>query len=195
MQTRKIILASSSPRRQQLLDQLGLAFEVDAGNGAEAEPSPQDPASDACRIALAKAYAAASFHPDAIILAADTFGILDGQILGKPRDDHHAVAMLQAMSGRCHTVITGFAILDTATGRTVSQAVETKVYFRVLSSAEIETYVKSGEPRDKAGAYAIQGLGAVLVEKIEGDYSNVIGLPLTALALALSGFGVVVLSS
>jgi septum formation protein len=191
---RNIVLASSSPRRQQLLAQLGLSFEVDGGNGAEAEPSPQDPTGDACRIALAKAQSVALHYPDAIILSADTFGILDGQVLGKPRDDRHAVAMLQAMSGRCHTVITGFAILDTATGRTFSQAVVTQVYFRVLSLPEIEAYVKSGEPRDKAGAYAIQGLGAVLVEKIEGDYSNVIGLPLTALALALRGFGVAVLS-
>ncbi len=191
---KKLILASSSPRRRHLLAQLGLAFEVDSSNGEEAAPSPLDPAGDACRLALAKAQAAAPNHPLAIIIAADTFGLLDGRVLGKPRDAADAVRMLQAMSGKCHTVITGFAVLDTASGRTFTQAVATKVYFRELSLSEIEAYVRTGEPLDKAGAYAIQGLGAVLVEKIEGDYSNVIGLPLTTLALALRHFGIAVLS-
>ncbi len=190
----KLVLASSSPRRRHLLAQLGLDFEVDPVNGAEAEPSPQDPAGDACRLALVKARAAAPDHPNAIIVAADTFGLLDGQILGKPRDAADAVRMLQAMSGKCHTVITGFAVLDNASGRNYCQAVATKVYFRDLSLSEIEAYVKSGEPLDKAGAYAIQGRGGLLVEKIEGDYSNVIGLPLTALTLVLRRFGIAVLS-
>ena len=111
-------------------------------------------------------------------------------MMGKPRDEDEARDMLKRLSGRRHRVVTGFTILDTETGKTVSKAVETKVYFRKLGKEEIGAYVQTGEPMDKAGAYAIQGLGAQLVEKIEGDYYNVIGLPLGALALELNRFGV-----
>lgn len=129
-------------------------------------------------------------HADSIIIAADTIGVLEGRILGKPLDAPHARKMLAEMSGTCHSVITGFTVVDSATGRAVSRTVETKVYFRKLNKSEIDRYVRTGEPLDKAGAYAIQGLGALLVEKIEGDYSNVIGLPLCELAVVLKRFGV-----
>jgi len=141
-------------------------------------------------LSLNKARAAAARHAGSIIIAADTIGVLDGRILGKPLDASHARKMLAQMSGRCHRVITGFTVIDSATGKTVSRTVETKVYFRKLSRAEIVRYVETGEPLDKAGAYAIQGLGALLVERIEGDYNNVIGLPLTALVQVLRSFGI-----
>lgn len=129
-------------------------------------------------------------HADSIIIAADTIGVLEGRILGKPLDAHHARKMLAEMSGRCHSVITGFTVVDSATNRAVSRTVETKVFFRKLNKSEIDRYVRTGEPLDKAGAYAIQGLGALLVDRIEGDYSNVIGLPLCELAVVLKRFGV-----
>ena len=129
-------------------------------------------------------------HADSIIIAADTIGVLEGRILGKPLDAPHACKMLAELSGRCHSVITGFTVIDSATDKAVSRSVETKVHFRKLSRAEISRYVKTGEPLDKAGAYAIQGLGSLLVERIEGDYNNVIGLPICALAIVLKGFGI-----
>ena len=185
-----VVLASSSPRRRELLENIGLKFRVDAAEINEDHGRRLKPAELAKIISLEKARAAASRHPDCIIIAADTFGLLNSEIMGKPADENEACLMLGRLSGKCHRVVTGFTILDTETGQAVSKAVETRVYFRKLDSQEIETYVKTGEPLDKAGAYAIQGLGALLVERIEGDYYNVIGLPLSALARELKGFGV-----
>ncbi len=153
-----------------------------------------DPLEQAIRISLKKAQIVASRHPAAVVIAADTFGILDGRFLGKPASRDDAVRMLVAMSGQCHTVITGFTVIDTGTGRTVSRAISTRVCFRELSLSEINAYVNSGEPLDKAGAYAIQGLGAVFVDRIEGDYFNVIGLPLAALTVILKEFHISVLA-
>lgn len=185
-----IVLASSSPRRKELLKNIGLTFTVDPSEICEAQPAGSRPAELAKTLSLHKARAAALRHGDSIIIAADTIGVLDGRILGKPLDAHHARKMLTEMSGRCHSVITGFTVVDSATGRAVSRTVETKVFFRKLTRAEISRYVNTGEPLDKAGAYAIQGLGALLVDRIEGDYSNVIGLPLCELAVVLKRFGV-----
>jgi septum formation protein len=187
---RHVVLASASPRRRQLLQNVGLKFTVDPVEIPEIQAGNQKPVDLAKALSLSKARAAASRHADSIIIAADTIGVLDGVILGKPVDASHARSMLAALSGRCHSVITGFTVIDTATGRAVSRAVETKVYFRKIGRPEIARYVKTGEPLDKAGAYAIQGLGALLVQKIEGDYYNVIGLPLCALAGVLRRFGV-----
>ena len=184
------MLASASPRRRELLENIGLKFIVDPAEIAEIQTTKLKPAELAKALSLRKARAAALRHEDSIIIAADTFGVLDGVILGKPVDARHARKMLAALSGRCHSVITGFTVIDTATGRAVSRAVETRVYFRKLGRSEIAGYVKTGEPLGKAGAYAIQGLGALLVEKIEGDYYNVIGLPLCALAGVLRRFGI-----
>ena len=188
--TKPVVLASSSPRRREILEKTGLKFMVDAAEINEDHGRRMKPAELAKTISLEKAKVVAARHPCSIIIAADTFGVLGGRMLGKPRDENAARDMLGRMSGRRHRVVTGFTILDTETGKAVSKAVETKVYFRKLDSEEIEAYVKTGEPLDKAGAYAIQGMGALLVEKIEGDYYNVIGLPLSSLARELKRFGV-----
>jgi septum formation protein len=188
--TRPVVLASASPRRRELLENIGLKFTVDPAEIAEIQTAKLKPAELAKELSRHKARAAASRHADSIIIAADTFGVLDGVILGKPVDERHARKMLAGLSGRYHSVITGFTVIDSASGRIVTRAVETRVYFRKLSRSEITRYVKTGEPLDKAGAYAIQGLGALLVERIEGDYCNVIGLPLCALAGVLRRFGI-----
>jgi septum formation protein len=188
--TKPVVLASSSPRRREILEKTGLKFMVDAAEINEDHGRRMKPAELAKTISMEKAKVVAARHPCSIIIAADTFGVLGGRMLGKPRDENAARDMLGRMSGRRHRVVTGFTILDTETGKAVSKAVETKVYFRKLDSEEIEAYLKTGEPLDKAGAYAIQGMGALLVEKIEGDYYNVIGLPLSSLARELKRFGV-----
>ena len=190
---KEIILASSSPRRSELLRQLGLQFTVDSTDHDENVSPAAEPRQLVRELSLKKARAVAARHRNAIVIAADTMGVLEGQVLGKPENDNQAVEMLKAMSGKCHTVITGFSIIDTDTNKTTSRTVETRVYFRQLDPSEINAYVRSGESRDKAGAYAIQGLGSVLVEKIDGDYTNVVGLPLSALALALKEFGINIL--
>ena len=188
--TKPIVLASSSPRRRELLEKTGLEFIVDAAEINEDHGRRMKPPELAKTISMEKAQAVAARHPCSIIIAADTFGLLGGRMLGKPRDKDEARDMLGRMGGKRHMVVTGFTILDTETGKAISKAVETKVYLRKLAGDEIEAYVRTGEPLDKAGAYAIQGLGALLVEKIEGDYNNVIGLPLSSLALELKKFGV-----
>ena len=188
--TKPVVLASSSPRRRELLEKTGLEFIVDAAEINEDHGRRMKPREMAKTISMEKAKAVADRHPCSIIIAADTFGLLGGRMLGKPRDKDEARDMLGRMGGKRHMVVTGFTILDTETGKTVSKAVETKVYLRKLAGNEIEAYLRTGEPLDKAGAYAIQGLGALLVEKIEGDYYNVIGLPLSSLALELKKFGV-----
>ncbi len=188
-----IILASASPRRKELLEKIGLRFEVEPSNYEEDMPSALEPHEFAQKISLEKAKVVASKHKNAIVIAADTFIIFGGQILGKPHTEKEARKMLETISGKSHSVITGFSIIDTGTSKTLSKSVETKIYIRKLTLAEIDAYVKSKEPLDKAGAYAIQGLGSVFVEKIEGDYFNVIGLPLSALTEALKEFGINIL--
>ncbi|OGO16322.1 MAG: septum formation protein Maf [Chloroflexi bacterium RBG_16_48_7] len=190
---RKIILASASPRRSELLRQIGLKFEVDPCDEAEFPLRTDDPKNAARRISQAKAVTVAARHKDAIIIAADTFGVIDGKILGKPKSAENAREMLQTISGRYHEVITGFTIIDTSSRKIVSRAVETSVFMKKLTPEEIESYIESKEPLDKAAAYAIQGLGAVIIKRIEGDYFNVVGLPLEALSEALKEFDIRVL--
>jgi septum formation protein len=190
---KEIILASASPRRKALLEQIGLKFRVDTRIREDNEFSGQEPHRFARDISLKKAESAADRYPDAIIIAADTFGVIEGNIIGKPHSESEARKMLSRLSGRAHTVITGFTVLDTATRKSISQSADTTVYMKPITEKEIDDYVKTGEPLDKAGAYAIQGLGAVLVERIEGDYSNVMGLPLFSLVKVLREFGVKVL--
>ena len=190
---KKIILASASPRRKEILEITGLKFSVCVSDYEE-DLSLKLPPRDLARfLSRKKAETIAHKYKNAIIIAADTVIVFKNRILGKPHRDKEAGKMLRLLNGRSHSVITGFTILDTGSGKKLSRSVETKVYFRELSLSEIQAYVRSGEPLDKAGSYAIQGLGAVLVDRIEGDYSNVIGLPLTALCLALRQFGVDVL--
>ena len=188
-----IILASASPRRKELLEKIGLKFEVEPSNYEENISSELGPHELAKSLSLEKAKLIAKNHKNALVIAADTFIVLEGAILGKPRTETEARKMLGTISGRQHSVITGFTIIDTETNKALSKSVETRVYIRKLTSTEIAAYVESKEPLDKAGAYAIQGLGSVIVEKIEGDYFNVIGLPLSALAQSLKEFGVNVL--
>jgi septum formation protein len=190
---KRIILASASPRRKELLEKLGLKFEVDASNCEEEIDPSQEPAELVRRISMTKAKSVAQRHQDAVIIAADTIGVIGKKLLGKPHTADEACKMLAQISGKSHEVITGFSVLDTATNKIVSGTVSTKVYIKKLAKREIDAYVQTGEPLDKAGAYGIQGLGAVIVEKIEGDYYNVMGLPLSALAEVLKEFGVNVL--
>jgi len=192
---RKIVLASASPRRKELLQKIGLKFEVDASNCAEEIDPTLKPDEIVRRISIEKACAVASRHKDAVIIAADTIGVIGKKLLGKPRTAGEARKMLAQISGKSHEVITGFTVLDTATNKVISGTVNTKVYIKKMTQQEIDAYVQTGEPLDKAGAYGIQGLGAVIVEKIEGDYYNVVGLPLSALANALKEFGIDVLES
>jgi len=190
---KSIILASASPRRKALLEQIGIKFTVDARVREDTGLVGQEPHQLAREISLKKAESVAGGYPDAIIIAADTFGVIDGRIIGKPHSESEVRTMLASLSGKSHTVITGFTVLDTFTGKAVSRSVETTVHMKRITKSEIEAYLQTGEPMDKAGSYAIQGLGAVLVEKIEGDYFNVMGLPLAALAEVLKEFGVNVL--
>jgi len=190
---RKIILASASPRRKEILKMTGLKFSVEAGDYEEDMALALKPRQLARFLSSEKARAIAVKYANALVIAADTFIIFKGSLLGKPHTREEARRMLDLLNGRAHSVITGFTIIDTSTRKKVSRSVETRVYFRKLAVKEIESYIKTGEPLDKAGAYAIQGTGALLVKKIEGDYFNVMGLPLSSLTEALKKFGVYVL--
>ena len=188
-----IILASASPRRKELLEKIGLKFKAEPSNYEEDMLSGLKPHELARKISLKKAEIVAGKHKNAVVIAADTFIVFNGRILGKPHTEGEARKMLETLNGMPHSVITGFSIIDTGTNKTLSKSVETRVYIRKLTPAEIDAYVRSKEPLDKAGAYAIQGLGAVTVDKIEGDYFNVMGLPLVKLSEMLGKFAVRIL--
>ena len=173
-----LVLASGSPRRRTVLAALGLEFDVRPPDLEEELRLGESAASAARRLAEEKAEAVDAEGTE-LILAADTIVSLDGRLLGKPADAREAVEMLGTLSGRAHTVVTGIALRH-ADGRWSSVA-RTDVIFRPLERAEIESYVATGEPLDKAGAYGIQGYGAALVQRIEGDFYNVMGLPIPAL--------------
>ena len=183
-----IVLASQSPRRKELLAGMGLAFTVHPADIREIIPPGLTPQEAVVALSRQKAAAVASDFPDSLILAADTIVVLDGRLLGKPRSREEAREMLTALSGRAHRVCTGFT-LQTAE-RTESGCEESEVRFRALTGREIDAYIATGEPMDKAGGYGIQGLGALLVEGIRGDYFNVVGLPVCRLGMALKNFGV-----
>jgi septum formation protein len=187
------VLASASPRRKELLEQIGVRIEVDPADYDEDKASVSEPREMARELSLGKARAAARKHRKAIIIAADTLVVLGGRVFGKPHTNAQAREMLRALNGRTHSVVTGFTILDTESGKVVSRSVETRVHMKKATLREVDAYVRTKEPLDKAGGYAIQGRGAVLVDRIEGDYSNVVGLPLSALAESLRKFGVEVL--
>ena len=185
-----LILASASPRRQELLTQLGLTFSVLPSHIAEEHP-PGPPAEAIIAVALAKARAVAGRLPQdssAVVLGADTEVVLDGRLLGKPRDAADAARLLRELRGRVHQVITGVALV--APGREEATAVTTEVTMRDFSDAEIEAYVATGEPLDKAGAYGVQGLGAELVASVVGCFTNVVGLPVSTTRRLLESFGV-----
>jgi septum formation protein len=190
---RKIVLASSSLRRRELQAQLHLDFMVAIDDYTEDHNMQLSPVALVRHLSREKARAVALKYPDSIIIAADTIGVIDGQIIGKPARADDAGYMLWLLSGKTHTVITAFTLLDTESKQELTRTAKTEVTFRNLSLAEIEAYVKTGEGQDKAGAYAIQGRGAIFIKEIKGEYTNVVGLPLAALAVALRKFGVAVL--
>ena len=187
------ILASGSPRRRELLEMLGVPdLTIRPAKGPERATPGAGPEQTVRELSLHKAQEVAqTCAPEDIIIAADTIVYLDGAILGKPKDHDDAVRMLTALSGREHIVYTGVAVLR---GGELRQAAErTAVRFRPLTSGEIERYIATGEPMDKAGAYGVQSRGALFVERIDGDFYNVMGLPVEQLGLALARFGVTLL--
>ena len=170
-----LILASASPRRSELLRNANIAFTVEPAHVRE-EPLPEEkPLDYAQRLARDKAYAIFARHPDDAVLGADTVVVVDEHLLEKPVDERDAARMLQLLSGRAHQVITGVCLIARAFEQTAAEI--TQVRFSPLSDAEIDAYVRTGEPMDKAGAYAIQGIASRGVERIEGCYFNVVGLP------------------
>ncbi len=183
----RIILASQSPRRRELLAQIGLAHEVRPADIDESVHPGEEPVPHCERLARDKAHTLALVHPDAVVIGSDTIVVIDGAILGKPRDAADAVTMLERLSGREHTVYTAVAVAQG--GRTLSAVEAVRVQFRALTREQIEAYVNTGEPMDKAGAYGIQGFGATIVQRIDGDYFAVMGLPLGKLVELLVGLG------
>jgi len=174
-----LILASRSPRRRKLLAQLGLDFEVHPSDLDENATNHRLPEQLVEQLALEKARTVAARFPEALTLGADTIVVLDGDVLNKPADEAEARAMLRRLSGRTHTVYTGVALVHPASQREVVDYEATQVTFAPLTDAEIDAYVATGSPLDKAGAYGIQDdYGAVFIRRIEGDYYNVVGLPL-----------------
>jgi septum formation protein len=183
-----VVLASASPRRRQLLDLIGIAHEVRPANIDETMRPREAPRRHAERLAREKASAVAKRDPDLITIGADTIVVVNRKVLGKPRDADDAARMLALLSGREHVVTTAVAV---ARGKKLRSAVEeVRVRFRRLRDEEIEAYIATGEPMDKAGAYGIQGYGATIVERIEGDYFAVMGLPIVRLIALLRDVGV-----
>ena len=177
-----LVLASTSPRRRWLLEKLGRAFDVLPPEVAELARTGEAPGAFAQRMAEEKAADVAARRADAWILAADTVVALDSEALGKPANAPDAARMLRALAGRAHTVFTGVALLMPGGDRAECMVIATPVVFRPLADAEIRAYLATGEPFDRAGAYAIQGEGAHLIDRVEGSYTNVIGLPLPEVA-------------
>ena len=178
----QLILASASPRRKELLSLFGLPFVVRAADIDETMVPGKPPFDEVARVSRAKALAVSREEDDAVV-AADTIVVCDGRVLGKPHSREEAIAMLSLLSGRDHQVMTGCTVLRGSQIETFTEV--TDLHFRPLSQREIETYVASGEPMDKAGAYGIQGGAALFCERIAGDYYNVMGLPVCRLSQTL----------
>jgi septum formation protein len=181
----RVLLASASPRRRELLNLIGIDHEVRPANVDETYLPRETPRAHAERLAREKALAIDA--PDAVTIGSDTIVVVDGEVLGKPRDRAHAAEMLRRLSGRSHIVMTGVAA--TWRGKLASALEEVGVTFRDLNDDEIERYIDTGEPMDKAGAYGIQGFGATIVDRVDGDYFAVMGLPLNHLARLLRALG------
>ena len=187
---RSVVLASSSPRRKELLTQIGLSFTVSPADVDERVLSGESPEAYAARVALDKARIAAKRAGEGIVIAADTIVVVGDSILGKPADAREAADMLTLLAGKEHRVVTALALMDAVSAKSLIRTSVTRVWFRDLTKKEIDAYVSTGEPMDKAGAYGIQERGALLVDRIEGCYSNVVGLPLSLLGEMLREFGV-----
>jgi septum formation protein len=186
-----LVLASASPRRAELLRTLGLTFTVRVADVDESARPGEDPAAYVERVARAKAATIVAAEPDALVVAADTTVVLDGQILGKPADVDDARFVLRSLAGRTHDVLT--AVVATADGRAAARTATTAVTFTTITDAQLDWYVGTGESFDKAGGYGIQGAGGLFVERIDGSYHNVVGLPLDVLDATIDdldlGFG------
>jgi septum formation protein len=184
-QASPLILASQSPRRKELLAQTGLSFAVIPGRVDEILLPRSDPADAVRHLAEEKARSVSGRHPESWIIGADTIVVIDRMVLGKPKSGDDARSMLRSLSGRTHLVLTGYAVCCRSKGRCFSETVETAVLFKKLADDEIDWYVGTREPFDKAGAYAIQGMGAFMVKSIRGSYTNVVGLPVCEVVEAL----------
>lgn len=176
--THPFILASASPRREELLRSLGLTFKILPGHIDETYLEGESPRAHVQRLSRHKAAVIAAQHPRALVLGADTIVVIDGQILGKPKNKKQAREMLQQLSDRRHTVFTGFTLACVSTGTSRTKVVRSGVQFKEISPEEMDWYVNCEEPYDKAGGYAVQGKGAYFIKSIRGSYTNVIGLPL-----------------
>ena len=182
---RDIILASTSPRRKELLEHAGVTFTTEESGFDENLAAPLPPRQLAEELALGKANAAAMRHPASVIVAADTIVVFGSLAIGKPKTPERAREILHMLSGTNHSMVTGYAVLDAASGMKRTGRVETIIHFRKLSDEEIDAYSETGEPLDKAGGYAIQGGGRAFIERYEGDYESVVGLPLIEIMDAL----------
>ena len=191
MQKRKIILASESPRRKKMLEQLGLKFEVVKSGYEEDMNAVADSNELAKLLAYKKAEAVAKYYEDAVVIGADTFTIFENKFIGKPKDENDARKILKNFSGKEHKVITGLSVIDTKNNKAVKLTGEAIIKFRVLDDQEIEAYIKTGEPLDAAGGYNINNQGATLIESVNGDYYVVVGFPLSRLYVELRKMGVV----
>jgi len=190
----KLILASKSPRRSDLLKQAGLTFSIIPSEFDESSVTMSDPESYVRTLAKSKATDISKKHPDSWVLGADTIVLIDDSILGKPGSKDEARSMLKQLSGKTHQVITGYCLCCQTQNDIISETVKTDVRFKTLSDTEIEWYIQTGEPFDKAGAYAIQGIGTFLVKSINGSYTNVVGLPICEVMELLINEGVVELN-
>lgn len=192
----KIVLASSSPRRRELLEKVGIRFSVIPSLLDEIPREDETPHDFALRASREKAIAVArDLNSDCVVIGADTIVVIDGEILGKPRDEEEARFTLKKISGREHKVITGFSIVKPKAEILHEEVVESRVKIKILAPWEIEGYINTKEPMDKAGAYGVQGIGAFMVQEIYGSYTNVVGLPLAQLVGALTKLGILKLFS
>lgn len=188
----RIVLASSSPRRRELLSTLGLGFDVIHPSSDETVLKNETPEDFALRVSAEKASSVSRTLGDGVVvIGADTIVVVDGEILGKPGDGGEACSMLRKLSGKEHHVYTAFSIVRPKNEILHSEIVDTRVRVKTLAASEIEGYIKTGEPMDKAGAYGIQGIGSFMVGGFEGSYSNVVGLPVEELLAALKKLGIV----
>lgn len=192
----RIVLASKSPRRREILNNIGLKFDVIESNAEEKIEASDTPDEIVKKLAYRKAEKVSENLEDgALVIGADTIVVLGSRIMGKPKDEEQAFDMLSALSGVWHKVYTGLCIINTSSGACRSDYEVTEVKMGKFSSEDIRAYIRSGEPMDKAGSYAIQGLGSLLVERIDGCYYNVVGMPVFKLSQMLERFGVHLLSS
>lgn len=183
----KLILASASPRRKDLMGKAGLEFHISAADiDEEAVPYEGDPGTYVQVLSAKKAETVALKHPDAWTIGADTIVVVDNAILGKPKDRNSALSMLGKLTNRTHSVFTGFSIMGPSKNIALTRAVETRVRFKALTREEMAWYADTAEPYDKAGGYGIQGIGAFMVQEINGSYSNVVGLPVCELIQTLT---------